>query len=147
MLDPLSQQAVAERILALVTPEPRSQRILRRALRSAQRLGSEIDALWVAQPGRELSRAGGRSRSRRCAGSRAMLGAHFIEVEGDNLVAAVKRVVGRARLDVRASSARPTSRAAPRSCAGRSSRRSSASLPGIDIRVVADRACAWSRER
>src|SRR4051812_19759529 len=30
-LDPLSKHAVAERVLALVTPEPRSQRILRRA--------------------------------------------------------------------------------------------------------------------
>ena len=41
VLDPLSQQAVAERILVLVTPEPRSQRILRRAFRSgaAARLG------------------------------------------------------------------------------------------------------------
>ena len=47
MLDPLSAQAVAERVLALVTPEPRSQRILRRAWRSAERLGAPLDALWV----------------------------------------------------------------------------------------------------
>ena len=33
VLDPLSAQAVAERVLALVTPEPRSQRILRRGAR------------------------------------------------------------------------------------------------------------------
>ena len=59
LLDPLSQQAVAERILVLVTPEPRSQRILRRAFRSAQRLGSEIDALWVRRPGQELERGRG----------------------------------------------------------------------------------------
>ncbi len=52
VLDPLSQQAVAERILVLVTPEPRSQRILRRAFRSGQRLGSEIDASGCAGPGR-----------------------------------------------------------------------------------------------
>ena len=51
VLDPLSHQAVAERILVLVTPEPRSQRILRRAFRSGQRLGSEIDAVWVRRPG------------------------------------------------------------------------------------------------
>src|SRR6476660_5123929 len=54
-LDPLSQHAVAERILALVTPEPRSQRFLRRAFRSAQRLGTEMDALWVRSPGKDLS--------------------------------------------------------------------------------------------
>src|SRR5579872_4271352 len=57
VLDPLSQQAVAERILVLVTPEPRSQRILRRAFRSGQRLGSEVDALWVRKPGRQLTEA------------------------------------------------------------------------------------------
>ena len=50
VLDPLSAQAVAERVLALVTPEPRSQRILRRAWRSAERLGAPLDALWVRQP-------------------------------------------------------------------------------------------------
>ena len=55
VLDPLSAQAVAERVLALVTPEPRSQRILRRAWRSAERLGAPLDALWVHQPGRELA--------------------------------------------------------------------------------------------
>src|SRR5579872_7509113 len=54
ILDSLSQHAVAERILALVTPEPRSQRILRRAWRSSQRLGSELDALWVRKPDQPL---------------------------------------------------------------------------------------------
>ena len=71
VLDPLSQQAVAERILVLVTPEPRSQRILRRAFRSGQRLGSEIDALWVRRPGAAADRGRRRSRSLRCGGSRA----------------------------------------------------------------------------
>ena len=68
VLDPLGQQAVAERILALVTPEPRSQRLLRRAFRSGQRLGSEVDALWVRRPGQRADRASSRSRSPRCAG-------------------------------------------------------------------------------
>ena len=34
--------------LALIEPQPKSQRILRRAWRSAQRLGAEIDAHVVA---------------------------------------------------------------------------------------------------
>src|SRR5499427_9456072 len=46
-LEPFSKQAIAERILALVEPQPKSQRILRRAWRSAQRLGADIDAIWV----------------------------------------------------------------------------------------------------
>ncbi len=44
-------QAVAERVLALVTPRPRSQRVVRRAWRSAQRLGADLDLLYVAAPG------------------------------------------------------------------------------------------------
>ena len=56
VLDPLSQQAVTERVLALVEPQPKSQRIIRRAWRSAQRLGSaDVDALWVRNPGQKLS--------------------------------------------------------------------------------------------
>src|SRR5262249_52160632 len=55
ILDPLSLQAVGERVLALIEPQPKSQRILRRAWRSAQRLGSDIDALWVRPPGHQPS--------------------------------------------------------------------------------------------
>src|SRR5689334_11215580 len=61
VLDPLSQQAVNERVLVLVTPEPRSQRLLRRAWRSAQRLDSDVDALWVRKPGQKLSDEGATS--------------------------------------------------------------------------------------
>ena len=43
--------ALAERILALITPRPRSQRLVRRAWRSAQRLGAELDLLYVQPPG------------------------------------------------------------------------------------------------
>ncbi len=58
-------QAISERLLALVTPTPRSQRVVRRAWRSAQRLGAELDLLVVRPPGR---RRAGRSASnwRRC---------------------------------------------------------------------------------
>ena len=51
-LEPLSKTAVAERVLALVEPQPKSQRILRRAWRSAQRFGTDMDALWVRPTGR-----------------------------------------------------------------------------------------------
>ena len=68
VLDPLSKQAVGERVLALVEPQPRSQRVLRRAWRSAQRLGGEIDALWMRRPGQQLTPRRRRS-SPRSAGS------------------------------------------------------------------------------
>ncbi len=42
---------VTEHLLALVTPDERSQRLVRRAWRSAQRLGGELDLLYVRPPG------------------------------------------------------------------------------------------------
>src|ERR1700761_6925202 len=51
LVDGGAPSAIAERLLALVTPEPSSQRIVRRAWRSAQRLGAELDLLWVSQSG------------------------------------------------------------------------------------------------
>src|SRR6202158_4960625 len=53
VLDPLSQQAISERVLALVEPQPKSQRIMRRAWRSAERLSGQLDAIWVRKPGQE----------------------------------------------------------------------------------------------
>ena len=44
---------------------------MRRAWRSAQRLGAQIDALWVRKPGHDAERRRSRSRSRPCAGSRS----------------------------------------------------------------------------
>src|SRR5579864_9794480 len=55
VLDPLSQQAIAERVLVLVEPQPKSQRIMRRAWRSSERLGAQIDAMWVRKPGHALT--------------------------------------------------------------------------------------------
>jgi two-component system, OmpR family, sensor histidine kinase KdpD len=138
VLDPLSQQAVAERILVLVTPEPRSQRILRRAFRSGQRLGSEIDALWVRKPGQQLSEKEtvGLAALRRLVG---ILGAHFIEVEGDNLPDTVKRVV-----DERGSTyiflGTPDESRRTEILRGSLVSKLVRDLPGVDIRVVADRA-------
>src|SRR5690349_21993001 len=90
-LEPFSKHAVAERILALVEPQPKSQRIMRRAWRSAQRLNAEIDAVWVRPNGHEPSEeeATQLAALRRLAG---VLGIHFLEVDGGNLVDAVRRV-------------------------------------------------------
>ena len=38
-------QAIGERLLALVSARPTSQRLVRRAWRSSQRLGAELDLL------------------------------------------------------------------------------------------------------
>jgi len=137
ILDPLSQQAVAERILALVTPEPRSQRLLRRAFRSAQRLGTEVDALWVRAPSQELSESEATSLAalRRLA---SILGAHFLEVEGDRLVETVRRVA-RERGSTYVFVGTPDESRLTEIRHGSLVSALIRELPGIDIRVVADR--------
>jgi two-component system, OmpR family, sensor histidine kinase KdpD len=138
VLDPLSQQAVSERVLALVEPQPKSQRIMRRAWRSAERLSAQMDALWVRPRGHELTDEEQMSLAalRRLA---VVLGAHFLEEEGDDLVAAVKRVVyerGTTYVIVGTpdeSRRREIIRGSLLSALVRE-------LPGVDIRVVANRA-------
>jgi two-component system sensor histidine kinase KdpD len=138
VLDPLSRQAVAERVLVLVTPEPRSQRIIRRAFRSAERLDAQLDALWVRPSGGDLNddeRTAIAALRRLCV----VLGAHFLEEESDNLVATVRRVVyERGTTYVllgtpNESRRREVLRGSLISALVRE-------LPGVDIRVVANRA-------
>jgi two-component system sensor histidine kinase KdpD len=138
ILDPRSHLAVAERILALVTPEPRSQRLLRRAFRSAQRLGTDVDALWVRSPGERLSEAQTTSLAalRRLA---TILGAHFLEVEGDGLLDTVKRVV-RERGSTYVFVGTPDESRKREILLGSMVSALVRELPGVDIRVVADRA-------
>jgi two-component system, OmpR family, sensor histidine kinase KdpD len=141
-LEPLSQQAVADRVLALVEPQAKSQRIMRRAWRSAQRLGTDMDAVWVKPPGRPPTEeeATQLAALRRLAG---ILGAHFLEEEGDDLVATVRRVA-----DERGSTyifvGTPDESRRREIFGGSLLSRMVRELPGLDIRVVANRA---DRER
>jgi two-component system sensor histidine kinase KdpD len=138
VLDPLSQQAVAERVLALVEPQPKSQRIMRRAWRSAERLGGQLDAMWVRTPGQQLTEEQqiALGAMRRLA---VVLGAHFLEEEGDDFVDVVRRVVyerGTTYVFVGTpdeSRRREILRGSLLSALVRK-------LPGVDIRVVANRA-------
>jgi len=138
VLDALSQQAVGERVLALIEPQPKSQRILRRAWRSAQRLGAEIDALWVRPTGRPPTA----EESTQLAALRrlaSILGAHLLEEEGDELVAAVRRVVverGSTYIFV----GTPDESRRREILGGSLLSRMVRELPGIDIRIVANRA-------
>ena len=138
ILDPLSKQAVGERVLALVEPQPRSQRVLRRAWRSAQRLGGEIDALWMRRPGQELDaeEATQLAALRRLA---SILGVHFLEEEGDDLVDAVRRVAAE-RGSTYIFLGTPDERRWVEITRGSLISRMLRELPGIDIRVVAHRA-------
>jgi two-component system sensor histidine kinase KdpD len=85
-------KAVGERLLALVRPQPSSQRLVRRAWRSAQRLGTDLDLLWVKPPGQPIEGELERQVTalRRLA---SVLGATFLIEEHDDLVAGAARVV------------------------------------------------------
>jgi two-component system, OmpR family, sensor histidine kinase KdpD len=138
VLDPLSQQAVTDRVLVLLTPEPRSQRILRRAWRSAERAGSELDALWVRKPGQRLSEEDEVSLAalRRLA---SILGAHFIEEEGEGLVDTIRRVVidrGTTYLLLGTPDESRRTEVLRGSLVSALVR----TLPGVDVRVIANRA-------
>ncbi|HST19370.1 MAG TPA: sensor histidine kinase KdpD [Gaiellaceae bacterium] len=136
-LEPLSQQAVSERVLALIEPQAKSQRILRRAWRSSQRLGSEIDAIWVRRPGRpvEGEEATQLAALRRLA---SVLGIHFLEIEGDDLVDVVRRVA-RERGSTYVFVGTPDESRRREIFGGSLLSRMVRELPGIDIRVVANR--------
>ena len=68
-------QPIAERLLALATLAPQSERVIRRAWRSAQRLDAALDVIVVRPPGRPPSSAGSQApggpaaagRDARCA--------------------------------------------------------------------------------
>jgi two-component system sensor histidine kinase KdpD len=85
-------KAVGERLLALVRPTPSSQRLVRRAWRSAQRLGTDLDLLWVKPPGKPIEGEVERQVTalRQLA---SVLGATLLIEEHDDLVAATARVV------------------------------------------------------
>jgi two-component system sensor histidine kinase KdpD len=138
VLDASSQQAVAERVLALIEPQPKSQRIMRRAWRSSQRLGGEIDALWVRPSGRPPSdeEAIQLAALRRLAG---ILGIHLLEEEGDDLVATVRRVA-RERGSTYIFVGTPDESRRREIFGGSLLSRMVRELPGVDIRVVASRA-------
>jgi len=132
-------QAVGERLLALITPEPRSQRIVRRAWRSAQRLGGELDLLWVSSPDRTpaAEERGQLEALRRLA---SVLGAHLLIEPGEDVVEAASRVA-RERGTTYLLMGVPRSRGA----LARLARpdlvdRLLRELPGVDVRIVADRA-------
>jgi len=137
-LEPLSKHAVGERVLALVEPQPKSQRIMRRAWRSAQRLGTTMDAVWVRKAGHTPSdeEATQLAALRRLA---SILGAHFIEADGDDLVDTVRRVaVERGSTYIFVGT--PDESRRREILGGSLLSRMVRELPGIDIRVITNRA-------
>jgi two-component system sensor histidine kinase KdpD len=137
VLDHEAPQAVGERLLALVTPQASSQRVIRRAWRSAQRLGAELDILTVLSPGREptADEAEQLDALRRLA---ALLGAHALVDEGDD-VAEVAARVARERGSTYVLIGTPGPRTGLKRLSEPLSERLLRRLPGVDVRIVADR--------
>ncbi len=131
-------QAVGERLLALINLSPASQRVVRRSYRSAQRLSADLDLLHVARPGSlaKLEQNPQLGAIRRLA---AVLGAHLLVEEGDSIAEVAARVA-RDRGTTYVLMGRPN----PRGALQRLSKPAlpyelMRELPGVDLRLVADR--------
>ena len=111
---------------------------MRRAWRSAQRLGTGMDALWVRQPGKPPTEeeATQLAALRRLA---VILGAQLLEVEGDDFVATVRRVAAE-RGSTYIFVGTPDESRRREILGGSLLSRMVRELPGLDIRVVANRA-------
>jgi two-component system sensor histidine kinase KdpD len=136
-------QAIGERLLALVKPTPKSQRVVRRAWRSAQRLQAELDILWVSSSDPTPQEREQLEALRRLA---TVLGAHLLVERGDDVAATVREVAAeRGTTYVLMGTPRP------RNALARLARpalpfRLIQLLPGIDLRIVADRSRRGAEE-
>ncbi len=129
-------QAIAERLLALVALAPHSQRIVRRASRSAERLGARLDVLVVRPLGRTPS-AEDREQLEALRRLTSMLGARLLVEEGEDVATVAIETAHRL-----ASTYILMGAPAPRRGLKRFSEplvmRLLEGLPGIDVRIVAD---------
>ena len=144
LLDSATPQAVGERLLALVKPSPKSQRVVRRAWRSAQRLQGELDILWVSAGEPSEGEREQLDALRRLA---TALGAHLLVERGDDVAETVRRVAAeRGTTYVLMGSPKP--RNALRRLAGPALPfRLLQVLPGVDLRIVADRSLRATEDR
>jgi two-component system sensor histidine kinase KdpD len=131
-------KAVGERLLALIRPQPSAQRLVRRAWRSAQRLGTELDLLWVKPPGLLIEGEVERQVTalRRLA---SVLGATLLIEEHDDIVAAAARVVRERGSTYIMVGESPPARGLARLREPLPQRLMHATPPGVDVRIVANR--------
>jgi two-component system sensor histidine kinase KdpD len=132
--------AIAERLLALVTLEEQTERVVRRAWRSAQRLDAELDVLVVRPPGRPPSTED-RKQLEELRRLVSMLGARLRVEEGED-VAAVAIAQARSLGTTYLLMAAPPERRGLSRLGSRSElslvARLLRGLPGVDVRLVAD---------
>ena len=129
-------QTIAERLLALVALAPDSQRIVRRAARSAERLGARLDVLVVRPHGRTPSTED-REQLESLRRLTAMLGARLLVEEGED-VAAVAIETARRLGSTYVLMGSPGSRRGLGRLRESLLTRLLEGLPGVDVRIVAD---------
>ncbi len=135
---PGAPQPISERLLALVALAPHSERIVRRAARSAERLGGRLDVLVVRPPGKPPS-AEDREQLESLRRLTAMLGARLIVEEGED-VAAIATATARRLGTTYVLMGRPAPRRRLRRFRESLLTRLMESLPGVDVRIIADAA-------
>jgi two-component system sensor histidine kinase KdpD len=131
-------KAVGERLLALIRPQPSGQRLVRRAWRSAQRLGTDLDLLWVKPPGKPVEG----EQERQVTALRqlaSVLGATLLIEEHDDLVAAVARIVRESGITYIMVGESQPPRGLRRLREPLPQRLMRATPPGVDVRIVAHR--------
>jgi two-component system, OmpR family, sensor histidine kinase KdpD len=131
-------KAVGERLLALVRPQASAQRLVRRAWRSAQRLGTDLDLLWVKPPGAPIEGECERQVTalRRLA---SVLGATFLIEEHDDVVLGAARVARERGSTYIMVGESPPPRGLARLREPLPQRLMRATPPGVDVRIVANR--------
>jgi two-component system sensor histidine kinase KdpD len=144
LLDSAAPQAIGERLLALVTPEPASQRVVRRAWRSAQRLGAELDVLWVSDHEPDEAEREQLDALRRLS---SVLGAHLLIERGEDLVAVTRQVAGDRGTTYVLIGAPKQRGALRRLMTPALTSRLVDALPGVDVRIVANRRLRRGEDR
>ena len=132
---------IAERLLALAKlSSASSERVVRRAWRSSQRLGAELDILVVRDPHAEPS-AAEREQLESLRRIAAVLGAQLVVEQADDLVDAVVRVA-RQQATTYVFMGAPTARRGLGRLAEPVAMRLIRALPDVDVRLVAERSAS-----
>ncbi|HEX4671778.1 MAG TPA: histidine kinase [Solirubrobacteraceae bacterium] len=138
-----ARQAVGERLLGLVEPYPGSQRLVRRAWRSAQRLGADLDLLWIKPPsGLDDEQEQSLKSLHQLA---SVLGTRLLVEESDDVPSAVAEVARRQGTTYILMGCSRPARGLARLRVPLPQRLMEL-LPGVDVRIVADRSARVKKD-